>query len=136
MQSSFFEALGYCSYYGTKLDPEPGRCRRNNGKKWRCVKDAYPDSKYCEHHMHRGRNHSRKPVESQSASHSLSTRVTAVSSTGSDNRSYQNLSNGTFQNPHLYPTSNSGTIDFGRNASNLGIKSHEFTQVWRYHTIV
>ncbi|XP_042500936.1 growth-regulating factor 1-like isoform X2 [Macadamia integrifolia] len=46
-----------------KADPEPGRCRRTDGKKWRCSKDAYPDSKYCERHMHRGRNRSRKPVE-------------------------------------------------------------------------
>ncbi|KAL6523635.1 hypothetical protein OROGR_017238 [Orobanche gracilis] len=46
-----------------KIDPEPGRCRRTDGKKWRCSKEAYPDSKYCERHMHRGRNRSRKPVE-------------------------------------------------------------------------
>ncbi|XP_041018110.1 growth-regulating factor 5-like isoform X4 [Juglans microcarpa x Juglans regia] len=48
---------------GRKVDPEPGRCRRTDGKKWRCSKEAYPDSKYCERHMHRGRNRSRKPVE-------------------------------------------------------------------------
>ncbi|XP_072989849.1 growth-regulating factor 1-like [Typha latifolia] len=44
-------------------DPEPGRCRRTDGKKWRCSKEAYPDSKYCERHMHRGKNRSRKLVE-------------------------------------------------------------------------
>ncbi|KAH7851859.1 hypothetical protein Vadar_017441 [Vaccinium darrowii] len=49
--------------FGRKFDPEPGRCRRTDGKKWRCSKEAYPDSKYCERHMHRGRNRSRKPVE-------------------------------------------------------------------------
>ncbi|KAK8950709.1 Growth-regulating factor 1 [Platanthera zijinensis] len=50
--------------YGKKAeDPEPGRCRRTDGKKWRCSKEAYPDSKYCERHMHRGKNRSRKPVE-------------------------------------------------------------------------
>lgn len=48
---------------GRKIDPEPGRCRRTDGKKWRCSKEAYPDSKYCEKHMHRGKNRSRKPVE-------------------------------------------------------------------------
>lgn len=48
---------------GRKADPEPGRCRRTDGKKWRCSKEAYPDSKYCERHMHRGKNRSRKPVE-------------------------------------------------------------------------
>ncbi|XP_042472681.1 growth-regulating factor 5-like isoform X1 [Zingiber officinale] len=79
-------ALAYCSYYGKKLDPEPGRCRRTDGKKWRCSKDAHPDSKYCERHMHRGRNRSRKPVESQSQPasqlQSSSTTVTAASSSG------------------------------------------------------
>ncbi|GAV72785.1 WRC domain-containing protein/QLQ domain-containing protein [Cephalotus follicularis] len=48
---------------GRKIDPEPGRCRRTDGKKWRCSKEAYLDSKYCERHMHRGKNRSRKPVE-------------------------------------------------------------------------
>ncbi|XP_022932403.1 growth-regulating factor 5-like isoform X1 [Cucurbita moschata] len=48
---------------GRKIDPEPGRCRRTDGKKWRCSKEAYPDSKYCERHMHRGKNRSRKPVD-------------------------------------------------------------------------
>lgn len=59
--------LGWNPYhqlgYGKKIDPEPGRCRRTDGKKWRCSKEAYPDSKYCERHMHRGKNRSRKPVE-------------------------------------------------------------------------
>lgn len=57
--------MSYFSYYGKKLDPEPGRCRRTDGKKWRCSKDAHPDSKYCERHMHRSRNRSRKHVESK-----------------------------------------------------------------------
>ncbi|KVI05847.1 Glutamine-Leucine-Glutamine, QLQ [Cynara cardunculus var. scolymus] len=48
-------------------------CRRTDGKKWRCSKEAYPDSKYCERHMHRGRNRSRKPVEFSSSSSSSST---------------------------------------------------------------
>ncbi|KAF2288057.1 hypothetical protein GH714_004153 [Hevea brasiliensis] len=74
--------VGYCSFYGKKVDPEPGRCRRTDGKKWRCSKDAYPDSKYCERHMHRGRNRSRKPVESQTMTQSSST-VTSLTVTGS-----------------------------------------------------
>ncbi|CAA6658677.1 unnamed protein product [Spirodela intermedia] len=50
--------------FGKKVeDPEPWRCRRTDGKKWRCSKEAFPDSKYCERHMHRGKNRSRKPVE-------------------------------------------------------------------------
>ncbi|XP_060675286.1 growth-regulating factor 4 isoform X1 [Ziziphus jujuba] len=75
-------SMGYCSFYGKKVDPEPGRCRRTDGKKWRCSKDAYPDSKYCERHMHRGRNRSRKPVESQTMTQSSST-VTSLTVTGS-----------------------------------------------------
>ncbi|GMH18100.1 hypothetical protein Nepgr_019941 [Nepenthes gracilis] len=70
LSSKFFpyqtSHIGWNPYqmgYGKKLDPEPGRCRRTDGKKWRCSKEAYPDSKYCERHMHRGKNRSRKPVE-------------------------------------------------------------------------
>ncbi|XP_051131234.1 growth-regulating factor 1-like [Andrographis paniculata] len=59
---------GFQMGFGRKIDPEPGRCRRTDGKKWRCSKEAYPDSKYCERHMHRGRNRSRKPVEMLSTS--------------------------------------------------------------------
>ncbi|KAF3950295.1 hypothetical protein CMV_023932 [Castanea mollissima] len=44
-------------------DPEPGRCKRTDGKKWRCSRDVAPDHKYCERHLHRGRPRSRKPVE-------------------------------------------------------------------------
>ncbi|KAI3918139.1 hypothetical protein MKX01_041459 [Papaver californicum] len=49
--------------YKNSMEPEPGRCRRTDGKKWRCSKDVVPEQKYCERHMHRGRNRSRKPVE-------------------------------------------------------------------------
>ncbi|KAF6146247.1 hypothetical protein GIB67_011719 [Kingdonia uniflora] len=74
MSARFFHhpSMAY-SYYGKKVDPEPGRCRRTDGKKWRCSKDAYADSKYCERHMHRGRNRSRKLVETQTVSQSSST---------------------------------------------------------------
>ncbi|KAE8682918.1 12-oxophytodienoate reductase 3-like [Hibiscus syriacus] len=58
---------------GRKVDPEPGRCRRTDGKKWRCSKEAYPDSKYCERHMHRGKNRSRKPLEVSTATSSTRT---------------------------------------------------------------
>ncbi|KAK8960797.1 Growth-regulating factor 7 [Platanthera guangdongensis] len=49
-------------------DPEPGRCCRTDGKKWRCSRDAVPDQKYCERHVNRGRHRSRKPVESHGGS--------------------------------------------------------------------
>uniref|UniRef100_A0A803KYX7 Growth-regulating factor n=1 Tax=Chenopodium quinoa TaxID=63459 RepID=A0A803KYX7_CHEQI len=45
------------------IDPEPGRCRRTDGKKWRCHQSVIPNGKYCEKHMHRGSNRSRKLVE-------------------------------------------------------------------------
>ncbi|XP_073276736.1 growth-regulating factor 1-like [Primulina huaijiensis] len=58
--------LGFSS-----TDPEPGRCRRTDGKKWRCARDAVADQKYCERHMNRGRHRSRKPVEGQSGHSSV-----------------------------------------------------------------
>ncbi|KAJ0972689.1 hypothetical protein J5N97_020648 [Dioscorea zingiberensis] len=51
-------------YWGRcAMDPEPGRCRRTDGKKWRCSREVVPGHKYCERHVHRGRNRSRKHVE-------------------------------------------------------------------------
>ncbi|KAG0458808.1 hypothetical protein HPP92_021936 [Vanilla planifolia] len=66
--SNYFPSLkgcgsGLCFDYRNCLDPDPGRCRRTDGKKWRCSHDAVPEHKYCERHMYRGRNRSRKPVE-------------------------------------------------------------------------
>ncbi|KAG8381073.1 hypothetical protein BUALT_Bualt06G0084200 [Buddleja alternifolia] len=49
--------------YTKNGDPEPGRCKRTDGKKWRCSRDVAPHQKYCERHLHRGRPRSRKPVE-------------------------------------------------------------------------
>ncbi|XP_016493830.1 growth-regulating factor 3 isoform X1 [Nicotiana tabacum] len=58
------QALVQSGYWGrTGMDPEPGRCRRTDGKKWRCSRDVVSGHKYCERHVHRGRNRSRKPVE-------------------------------------------------------------------------
>ncbi|XP_073127660.1 uncharacterized protein [Henckelia pumila] len=53
----------YSARYCKKGDPEPGRCKRTDGKKWRCSRDVAPQQKYCERHLHRGRPRSRKPVE-------------------------------------------------------------------------
>ncbi|XWS66721.1 hypothetical protein CRYUN_Cryun05aG0224800 [Craigia yunnanensis] len=56
-------------YWGrAAMDPEPGRCRRTDGKKWRCSRDVVAGQKYCERHMQRGRNRSRKPVEMPTSS--------------------------------------------------------------------
>ncbi|XP_031281444.1 growth-regulating factor 1-like [Pistacia vera] len=65
--------------FSNNTDPEPGRCRRTDGKKWRCSRDAVADQKYCERHMNRGRHRSRKPVEGQSG-HSAAATTTSNSS--------------------------------------------------------
>eukprot|EP00257_Ricinus_communis_P016871 XP_015575172.1 growth-regulating factor 5 [Ricinus communis] len=108
--------LGYCSFYGKKVDPEPGRCRRTDGKKWRCSKDAYPDSKYCERHMHRGRNRSRKPVESQTMTQSSST-VTSLTVTGSSSTT------GSFQSLPLHAFGNLQGTGSGTNQSHYSMDS-------------
>ncbi|XP_076906080.1 growth-regulating factor 2-like isoform X2 [Bidens hawaiensis] len=66
--SSSPSSYGWGSFqfrFSGNTDPEPGRCRRTDGKKWRCSRDAVPDQKYCERHINRGRHRSRKPVEGQ-----------------------------------------------------------------------
>ncbi|KAF2283794.1 hypothetical protein GH714_015938 [Hevea brasiliensis] len=40
--------LRHMGYMGSPVDPEPGRCRRTDGKKWRCSRDVVGDQKYCE----------------------------------------------------------------------------------------
>ena len=87
LPSLFYSVIGFSPQgfdYRNVMDPEPGRCRRTDGKKWRCSKDVVPDQKYCERHMHRGRQRSRKPVEAPAiASHV--TRPTFNSSMESEN---------------------------------------------------
>ncbi|MED6156116.1 hypothetical protein PIB30_011576 [Stylosanthes scabra] len=103
---------------GRKIDPEPGRCRRTDGKKWRCSKEAYPDSKYCERHMHRGKNRSRKPVEqtlkqsppttntddaaSSPAAPPSSTTTTILSITNNNNNSLSPLSSAPLSSHDIY----------------------------------
>ncbi|WCJ32096.1 growth-regulating factor 1 [Euphorbia peplus] len=60
--------------FGSSNDPEPGRCRRTDGKKWRCAKDVVTNQKYCERHLNRGRQRTRKATEVQrSTSYTTST---------------------------------------------------------------
>ncbi|OVA02537.1 WRC [Macleaya cordata] len=49
-----------------EMESEPWRCKRTDGKSWRCTKDAVPDQKYCEKHIYRGRSRSRKHAETTS----------------------------------------------------------------------
>ncbi|KAF8750209.1 hypothetical protein HU200_012463 [Digitaria exilis] len=110
--------LAYGSYYGKKLDPEPGRCRRTDGKKWRCSKEAAPDSKYCERHMHRGRNRSRKPVEAQLVPQSQPPATAPVVSAAAPLAAATNGSS--FQNHSLYPAIAASTGGGGgASASNI-----------------
>ncbi|CAN7137751.1 unnamed protein product [Brassica rapa subsp. narinosa] len=60
------------------MDPEPGRCRRTDGKKWRCSRDVFAGHKYCERHMHRGRNRSRKPVETPTVNATTTTTMASA----------------------------------------------------------
>ncbi|CAL4918833.1 unnamed protein product [Urochloa decumbens] len=78
--------LGWGSFqlgYTGNADLEPGRCRRTDGKKWRCSRDAVADQKYCERHMNRGRHRSRKHVEGQPghAAKAMSAAVAAAAAT-------------------------------------------------------
>ncbi|OIW18990.1 hypothetical protein TanjilG_31048 [Lupinus angustifolius] len=59
---SGYSNQGY-DYGSMMMDLEPHRCRRTDGKKWRCSRNVVPNQKYCERHMHRGCNRSRKHVE-------------------------------------------------------------------------
>lgn len=69
----------HLGFAGSNMDPEPGRCRRTDGKKWRCSRDAVPDQKYCERHINRGRHRSRKPVEVQSSQTAIAVAAAASS---------------------------------------------------------
>lgn len=81
-RSSFFGSVGWGSFhlgFSGNPDPEPGRCRRTDGKKWRCSRDAVADQKYCERHMNRGRHRSRKPVEGQTGQTTAGTGAASAS---------------------------------------------------------
>ncbi|KAJ6308841.1 hypothetical protein OIU76_018432 [Salix suchowensis] len=99
--------------FGRKADPEPGRCRRTDGKKWRCSKEAYPDSKYCERHMHRGKSRSRKPVELTSSTPT----TTATIPLTSINR---NLSN-----PAVSPSSSSYSFSHPSSSAESEVYAHQ-----------
>ncbi|XP_058783634.1 growth-regulating factor 7-like [Vicia villosa] len=44
-------------------DPVEGRCRRTDGKQWRCSRGVGPNNQYCDRHMHRGTRRSKKSAE-------------------------------------------------------------------------
>ncbi|TKY57922.1 Growth-regulating factor 1 [Spatholobus suberectus] len=99
-------ALGWGGFhlgFSNNTDPEPGRCRRTDGKKWRCSRDAVVDQKYCERHMNRGRHRSRKPVEGQSG-HALTTTTTTTTTPNTSSNSIVVPGNNTFA--HHQPNNN------------------------------
>ncbi|KAF3448444.1 hypothetical protein FNV43_RR09157 [Rhamnella rubrinervis] len=67
----------YLEYSKKGMDREPWRCKRTDGKKWRCSKEAIPDHKYCERHVHRGRHRSKKVVVAEE--HALISKTTTTS---------------------------------------------------------
>ncbi|KAI3418519.1 Growth-regulating factor [Psidium guajava] len=120
-----YPSFGYYSFYGKKIDPEPGRCRRTDGKKWRCSKDAHPDSKYCERHMNRGRYRSRKPVESQTVSQTLSTaKLDIATGSSGGGRSFQNMPSQSLCNPV--------NLCFGSGLSQLQVETSPYGNLNKY----
>ncbi|XP_012086689.2 growth-regulating factor 7 isoform X2 [Jatropha curcas] len=85
-------------------DLEPGRCKRTDGKKWRCSRDVAPDQKYCERHMHRGRPRSRKPVELLSNTNTTNNkkiRYTSAESASNNNNGVVSEFDDTLAQPYL-----------------------------------
>lgn len=72
-------SLGWAPFRSGSADAEPGRCRRTDGKKWRCSRDAVGDQKYCERHIKRGCHRSRKHVEGRKATPTTADPTMAVS---------------------------------------------------------
>ncbi|XP_052209151.1 growth-regulating factor 9-like [Diospyros lotus] len=70
-----------------EMDPESGRCRRTDGKKWRCNKDVVLNQKYCERHMHRGCQRSRKHVTASAIPSQPGTSIDASKTTKTSNSS-------------------------------------------------
>jgi len=121
--------------FGRKVDPEPGRCRRTDGKKWRCSKEAYPDSKYCERHMHRGRNRSRKPVELVvSSSTTTPTNNTNTASSYNRNISLNNNNSSSINSPSSFPFSTSSMAchdqsqSFSQSYQNSSLNPYYYSQ--------
>ncbi|KAJ6699298.1 GROWTH-REGULATING FACTOR 3 [Salix purpurea] len=83
-QCSYYQpSLLQTGYWGrADMDPEPGRCRRTDGKKWRCSRDVVAGHNYCERHLHRGRNRSRKPVENPTPTISTNVTCTGIGGAG------------------------------------------------------
>ncbi|XP_074264011.1 growth-regulating factor 6-like isoform X1 [Silene latifolia] len=131
--------------FSNSTDPEPGRCRRTDGKKWRCSRDAVPDQKYCERHINRGRHRSRKPVEAHSGLSLTKPTATDTNSSAHLNHNFSSsaASNTVSVNPNCSfseshssvsnPLStsmvsrNTGGLDFFSTANNLNSRDSAFS---------
>lgn len=71
--------VGWGPFRPGGADIEPGRCRRTDGKKWRCSRDSVGDQKYCERHINRGRQRSRKHVEGRKVTPTIAEPAMVVS---------------------------------------------------------
>ncbi|XVF10302.1 hypothetical protein REPUB_Repub07fG0170800 [Reevesia pubescens] len=97
--------LGFSS---NNSDPEPWRCRRTDGKKWRCSRDVAPDQKYCERHSHKSRPRSRKPVELPNHSvnnNDYKSQTLNMASSDNSKQPHQNPHFINHNDAHLFPTS-------------------------------
>ncbi|KAF2322537.1 hypothetical protein GH714_018423 [Hevea brasiliensis] len=98
--------------YRNMMDPEPGRCRRTDGKKWRCKKTVVSGQKYCERHMHRGCQRSKMTVE-----------VTASNATPLNNSSKTSQNSGTSGSSPIPATLSSNHKNYGMACSNVDAKT-------------
>ncbi|KAK3211015.1 hypothetical protein Dsin_015721 [Dipteronia sinensis] len=62
-------------------DSEPGRCRRTDGKKWRCSRKVAPQQKFCREHKHRAQAHYRSRKLLEGPTHQAPTGPTSSMST-------------------------------------------------------
>ena len=94
--------LGFTSNASNNAaDMEPWRCKRTDGKKWRCSRSAVPDQKYCERHTHKSRPRSRKHVESSQHNDTRTTKNAASHYAGTYPQLYGQPVN-PFSNDHRY----------------------------------
>ncbi|KAL7608783.1 growth-regulating factor 7 [Lactuca sativa] len=110
-------------------DPEPGRCRRTDGKKWRCSKEAVPDQKYCEKHINRGRHRSRKLVEGNNG-------APATDGGGGINNQFKNLQlqpqNGSMNRPEEHkPQWNTQLTMSMDSSSDFSSSSNSIPDSWK-----
>ncbi|WCJ34354.1 growth-regulating factor 3 [Euphorbia peplus] len=117
--SYYQPALLQTGYWGRgAMDPEPGRCRRTDGKKWRCSRDVVVGQKYCERHVHRGRNRSRKPVEIPTPTAATNTTIGGGGGGGGDAFTSSSI---------LAPPLGNVVVNNGNNNNNNNNSTYSFT---------